>query len=194
MSKYEEHIANYTLEDDKALMKKINNYFKDCKCILDLGGGTGWFHRFCKDKHYFFVDKNEKLCKQMLDVCPVVCTDLDSEFAKRYIVWKLGKTKVDGISCFSVLEHLYHPEMLMNVIKTILPTGGKIIIEADGYVSFDGHMFFWDDPTHVRPWTEYSIKLLLEMNGFIVEDTDLHIINHNGTTLVESFLVFARKE
>ena len=56
----------------------------------------------------------------------------------------------------SVIEHIYNPNNFLNEIKRILKKNGNLIIVTPNFrFSFKE---FYDDPTHVKPYTEESLK------------------------------------
>ena len=70
----------------------------------------------------------------------------------------------DVAICLALIEHLRDPGHFLNETKRILRPGGVLWlstpdIQACGYA-------FWNDPTHVHPYTRSSFKMLLQMNGF----------------------------
>lgn len=93
----------------------------------------------------------------------------------------LGCESFDAITCIHVLEHLnaikYEP--LMNCFSTILKTNGTLYLETPhskslyfpslSFISTDGGPInFFDDPTHIRPFTEAALNSLLSKH-FAVE-------------------------
>ncbi len=71
---------------------------------------------------------------------------------------------VDHIVTNSVIEHIYNPNNFLNEIKRILKKNGNLIIVTPNFrFSFKE---FYDDPTHVKPYTEESLRKILEMYEF----------------------------
>jgi SAM-dependent methyltransferase len=69
----------------------------------------------------------------------------------------------DVIVASHVLEHIRHPIDTVGELLRILKTGGTLYIETPSELSLltksgrhfrhQGFLSFWDDPTHIRPWT-----------------------------------------
>lgn len=87
------------------------------------------------------------------------------------------KEKFDCITCLDMLEHLSNPEVLLEKIKTLLVPGGKFLFSVPNV----GHWSIVEDllagrwdyvpagivcKTHLRFYTEYSLKKLLENQDF----------------------------
>jgi SAM-dependent methyltransferase len=70
----------------------------------------------------------------------------------------------DVVICTHVLEHLHYSARASAEIGRVLRTGGALYIETPSVratlVPF-GLSNFWDDPTHVRPFTRNSFNSLL---------------------------------
>jgi 2-polyprenyl-3-methyl-5-hydroxy-6-metoxy-1,4-benzoquinol methylase len=76
----------------------------------------------------------------------------------------LEEQSTDIAVCLALIEHLADPGQFLTEVIRILKPGGILWmstpdIEACG-------VKFWDDPTHVHPYTRKSLRMLLEMNGF----------------------------
>lgn len=68
------------------------------------------------------------------------------------------KNSFDVIFLQSVIEHIHQPiEELTEIIKYLKPQGLLILSSPT-----PGN-FFWDDPTHVRPYTPKSFSILGEL-------------------------------
>jgi len=74
----------------------------------------------------------------------------------------------DLILMVHVLEHLHNPLTLAPEINRVLKCGGHLYIEAPNWVSMlipsfgfqrrqHGPFNFFDDPTHLRPWSKHKI-------------------------------------
>jgi ubiquinone/menaquinone biosynthesis C-methylase UbiE len=67
----------------------------------------------------------------------------------------------DGIFCAEVLEHLQYPLDALKELHRVLRPGGRIYLATRG-PSPD----FWDDYTHIRPYTPRSLAQLARIAGF----------------------------
>ena len=64
----------------------------------------------------------------------------------------------DLIFIQSVVEHMSSPITELLEIKKYLKKGGHLVISSP-----TPSTYFWDDPTHVRPYTPKSFKILAEV-------------------------------
>ena len=81
----------------------------------------------------------------------------------------------DAIIFTHVLEHLNNPLSLGNEINRVLKKSGRIYVEAPNWSSILVPSFgfhreqhnpfnFYDDPTHIKPWTKHGIYEFLSDN------------------------------
>ncbi|MDD5650742.1 MAG: class I SAM-dependent methyltransferase [Candidatus Nanoarchaeia archaeon] len=74
------------------------------------------------------------------------------------------KSTFDIIFCKSVLEHIVNQEIFMNSIKNLMSKNGLIIMLVPDWDNQKN--IFYDDPTHIHPYNQKSMKDLLEIYGF----------------------------
>jgi len=125
--------------------------------LLDIGCGTGVFSNtfsemgldvFCIDRS---VSKNQNHLKiKYLD------------FSKT--AFPFESNFFDTLFVKSVLEHIFDPEFFINECKRVLKPNGRIIFLTPEWYSQKS--FFYDDPTHIHPYTVKSCKDFLEMYNF----------------------------
>jgi len=70
----------------------------------------------------------------------------------------------DFVFCKSVIEHINHPEAVLLEIRRILKKNGRLAILTPDWES--NYKWFYDDYTHVRPYTVKSLSDLLRALGF----------------------------
>ena len=70
----------------------------------------------------------------------------------------------DLVICLAVIEHLRDPSMLIQECKRILKKGGLLVFSTPN-INYCGNNF-WNDPTHVKPYNQVSIRKLFEMFEF----------------------------
>lgn len=115
--------------------------------ILDLGCGRGDFSRAFVNLGY-----------QVLSY--------DQEYNDKYHcnLHYYDNRNVDVIFSKSVLEHVSNPIDFLNSWKEKLNTNGKIIILVPNWKS--QYKIFYDDPTHIRPFTQEGLREAMVMAGF----------------------------
>jgi len=121
---------------------KIN---KDSK-VIDLGYGDGSFLKS--------LEKNQIESKGY---------DFDTvNFENEEI--PEASNSLDFITSNSVIEHLSDATNLLKEAFRILKPGGKLILITPNF--FYDYKNFYDDPTHVNPFTVEKLETMLEMSGF----------------------------
>ena len=139
--------------------------------VLELGCGIGRNAMFIKN-HYNNIEYHG------VDI-------LNKEKVDEYIDYKncnLENNKLpykdnyfDKIIFTHVIEHLKDPLSLGSEINRVLKSGGKIYVEAPNWSSILVPSFgfhreqhnpfnFYDDPTHIKPWTKHGIYEFLSDN------------------------------
>lgn len=114
--------------------------------ILDLGCGTNHFSQICI-KHGFEAEG--------IDIEQV-------NFEKDKLPYKNNTFNIVHFN--AVLEHIKNPDNILTEIKRILKPNGLVIINTPNWqMDFKN---FYNDPTHVKPYTPKSLKMLVEMYGF----------------------------
>lgn len=74
------------------------------------------------------------------------------------VFFRKNKYNYDLIILQSVIEHVSDPLELIEKLLKLLKPNGKIIISAP-----TPGPHFWDDPTHIRPFTPKSFSILAEL-------------------------------
>ena len=64
----------------------------------------------------------------------------------------------------AVIEHLRDPGHFLHEIRRILKPAGVLWMDTPDIEACGAN--FWNDPTHVHPYTRASLRTLLEMHGF----------------------------
>jgi len=145
-------------------LRLIAHYSPQAKHILDVGAGRGTFVKEA-ERHGF-------------GAC-----GLDSQ-PESPIVWMRGQ--VPGVlgdgaaapftnSCFDVvrmkevIEHVANPLNLVREAHRLLRSGGLLIVHVPTpYSQFYPIGNFWDDYTHVRPFSRFALRRLIEDAGMEV--------------------------
>ena len=112
--------------------------------LLDLGSGNSSFYEYCLSKK-------------------IICEKLDGAFDNINFEdskLNLKEDTYDFVYMNSVIEHLSDPKNILSEIKKILKIGGILIIITPNFKY--AYRNFYDDPTHIRPYTNISLKKILE--------------------------------
>ena len=127
--------------------------------LLDVGCGRGEFVRGFKDLglEVFGIDR-EKGDSEMLKGIEVELKDIENG------IFPFSDEMFDFVFSKSVIEHLWRPDNFIKEICRILKPGGKIIIMTPDWHS--QRWIFYDDYTHVHPYTTASLSGLLKIYGF----------------------------
>lgn len=64
----------------------------------------------------------------------------------------------------SVIEHITNTDLFLSEIYRVLKPGGKVIILTPDYQKQKS--FFYDDYTHIKPFTLNNLKMAVQLNGF----------------------------
>ena len=120
--------------------------FKKDQFLLDLGSSDGTLIE---------IAKNFGLQAVGLDVDKI---NLEKDKIN------LPDNSCDIVTALSLIEHLSNPSNFIDEVKRVLKKDGFFIIVTPDWQSNVKN--FYDDPTHVRPYTTSSLKFLLEISGF----------------------------
>ena len=170
---YVENIPVYFEDKKKDNLRIFNTYnrlleFLKCpaisknKKLLDLGSGEGSFVSVCKDYNInaFALDAYSHKIDFELDKIP------------------FESNQFDFITLTSVIEHIKSPKNLLIEIRRVLNKDGYLIITTPNFKY--SHKIFFDDPTHVKPYTNKSIVKILNFYGFEVIKTVPFLVNKSA--------------
>lgn len=156
--KYAESLKKSNTDEKIYLSKRLfSTYNRICIKLLnkkltgvhvDLGGGDGSFSKYCRNigiESYFF------------DLPEI---DLEKDNIP------LEDKSVDFITMNAVLEHLQDPSKVFSESFRILKKGGLIFVRTPNWKLC--YKDFYNDPTHVKPYTPESLRFLLSCFGFEV--------------------------
>ncbi len=116
------------------------------KAIVDLGCGDQYIRKPFEQRgaSYRGID---------IDECNLETQDFPAESAV-----------YDIAVCLALIEHLSDSGHFLAETKRILKPGGVLWMSTPDIAACGAA--FWNDPTHVHPYTRSSFRMLLRMNGF----------------------------
>lgn len=135
--------------------------------LLDIGCGRGDFTKGFKDLglEVSGVDR-ERGDSAMLEGIDV---RINSNFERDPFPFE--KESFDIVFSKSVIEHIWNLNNFMREIYRVLKPTGRVIMMTPDWKS---QMFiFYDDPTHVHPYTVAGLRDLLAMYGFENPEAEL---------------------
>ena len=127
--------------------------------ILDIGCATGNIIALDPDR-IDGVDSDEasvRIAKQR--GFRVEHLDVERDFGR------IPDASYDGIYAKHVIEHLHEPLAFLQHIRRVLAPGGKAVISTPNCPYMLARAF-WDDYTHVHPFTKKSLAMLAYDAGF----------------------------
>ena len=173
MSNYSDHIRN--------IRKKYLKYFDVNSEVLDIGCGDGVLMKCLIEEGYSAIG---------------VDTDIDSVahcrennltvFAKDAISFlQENKSAFGGIICSHLIEHIPLDQIdhLINNCYGALIKGGVLLVITPNVNNLGGSANFWNDPSHIRPFTNDSLRKILAKTEFNIinigydKDTKVNIRN-----------------
>jgi SAM-dependent methyltransferase len=132
----------------------------DCHSVMELGAGNGWALRYRKDG--------------LKRIAVDAAANFASEFARDGVEFhaadisrdRLPATDgaIDLIMMNHVIEHVADPTHLLSECRRVLRKGGAVYLRTPD-VERVGHRF-WDDYTHVKPYTRRSLPAVMGTFGF----------------------------
>ena len=154
---YNEYSGFFKSQRDKYFKKILSNHFKNIPLVVDVGCGQGDFLTQAKELRINAEGIDDK------DFWVTRCVKKGLKVKKGSIFEiPYDDNSVDGIFLQSVLEHT-DPVKSMKEISRVIKNEGIVAISCP-----TPEKHFWDDPTHVRPYTIKSLSTLFEMFGFKV--------------------------
>ena len=149
----------YSLDSQIYLKKRVFDTFNQLlmhrglgelsvgKKLLDLGSADLSFVNVCKENG---------IEASGLDISDNVNFESDR--------FPLESETMDVVTATSVIEHLYSPANFMNEIWRILKPGSVLILVCPNWRY--SYKDYFNDPTHVHPYTEISISRLFRNFNF----------------------------
>jgi SAM-dependent methyltransferase len=117
------------------------------KTIADLGSGDQHLRKSLEDRGAEYKGIDIDKCNLEFDQIP------------------LKDESIDIAIGLALIEHLRDPSHFLDEVQRILKKGGALWLDTPDIEACGTD--FWNDPTHVHPYTRNSFRVLLEMNGFV---------------------------
>ncbi len=137
--------------------KVIKKYELHNKSLLDYGSGPGDMMIVARELGVktYGIDLFER------SVVMAKKRGLEVDLGDYHVLSKKYKKNFfDAIFIQSVVEHMHDPINELTALLPFIKKGGYLIISSP-----TPSTYFWDDPTHVRPFTPKSFKTLGEILG-----------------------------
>lgn len=87
----------------------------------------------------------------------------------------------DSITCIHVIEHVSSVDCLMREMNRQLKVGGRLYLESPNSrslfvpsLSNDKTWNFYDDPTHLRPYTTNALRNICLSHGFRIQKSGIY--------------------
>jgi hypothetical protein len=130
----------------KMKLKWVKDIVKDFRSVCDFGAGSEWLREICDELGIDYIAVDE--------------IDKKGSFAKI--------DPVDLVVSITVLEH-QTPQEVVDFIEIARQKSNYLFIATNNPKCIFSHYVLWDDITHVRMYSEYSIAALLQCKGFEIE-------------------------
>lgn len=145
---------------------KYLSSIKDANCVVDIGCGSGMTMSFIKrfynpNSKFYGVDREYN--SELPEWVNFINANIDMESIP------LESEIADIVITTYVLEHLYRPENLIKEAYRLLKKDGTFLLVTENYTSLfipDSNWNFYQDHTHVRPWTKRSLSSLAYIYNF----------------------------
>ncbi len=162
MSYYtEKQFTSQSTETEKTSVL-FQRYFSDVKGkILEAGCSTGSFLSLSPKKitGIDFDEESVKICRKK------GLNALQMDLTKKL---SFKDEEFDAVFSSYVIEHLMQPLFMVKELRRTLKKGGKLVIITNDWVRTHDkkHSNFFDDYTHVKPFTKQSLSQVAFDAGF----------------------------
>lgn len=132
------------------------------KHLLDVGCGKGLqaacFARYMRVSGLDMSDESRPFLKEFNAPVEVRTCDLETD------KYPYDDESFDVVFSKSVIEHMRDPFHFIDECARLLKPGGSLLLMTPSWRT--QYINFYDDPTHVRPFTEKGLRQLLLMRGY----------------------------
>ncbi len=127
--------------------------------VIDLGCGFGQFMEFAPSNISVtginLNDEEIKVArKKGLKVVKADCRKLPFK-----------PKSIDGVNCSHLIEHIDDPTTLLREAHRVLKKGGTIVVRTPDFLRYFDN--FYDDPSHINPFTAKKLEKVLTYSGFL---------------------------
>jgi 2-polyprenyl-3-methyl-5-hydroxy-6-metoxy-1,4-benzoquinol methylase len=148
-------------EQDDSTEKNVRfyTYFRDIEGeILDVGCSLG---------NFLALDP-ERIQGIDIDTSAIeICTERGLRARQMSLIEKLDfpDDTFSAIHGNEVIEHIAEPLGMLKELRRVLKPGGKLVMFTPDWLKSHGTTFY-DDYTHVRPFTKHSLEVIAYDAGF----------------------------
>jgi 2-polyprenyl-3-methyl-5-hydroxy-6-metoxy-1,4-benzoquinol methylase len=179
-----EKISQAIYEYYEEINPGIKRYIPENRTVLDVGGGFGALGEE-------FEKRGNKVCN--LDASEYAIRESQKRISESYIADitnpdklppEINGRKFDVIVFADILEHIYDPFSSLVLFSQFLQEGGRVFISVPNIATWTtrikillGNFDYSDtgtlDRTHIRFFTKKSIKRLVTLAGYQIEQFDI---------------------
>ena len=132
-------------------------FFTQLGSLLDIGSGKG-NHLIGFARNGFIVKGIDKETNSLLGFDIQEC-NLEKD------ILPFGDNTFDYVYSKSVIEHISNtPHFIQEIYRVLKPDGVVVCLTPDWGTDYK---IFWDDPTHVKPFTKKGLQKAFELGDFI---------------------------
>lgn len=182
-------VRNHTIKEKVKLINRlIPNSQPQAPSLLDIGCGTGEFLNACKKDGWEItgIEPSEiarKNAENKYGITPFVPERL----------FEISEKKLNVITLWHVLEHVYQLDKTIEQISRILADDGILIVALPNCDSFDARKYkecwaAWDLPRHIFHFTKKDIETLFKKYNFrIIEVLPMKFDSYYVSLLSEKY-------
>jgi len=193
MSKYNFDLDMHSDNSNSVILKNINPNSK----VLEIGCAHGRMTKYLKENLKCNVTIIEKDLEagsiaQQWASCHYIGSngDIENDFAIMHL--KLQNVSFDYIIFADVLEHLHDPKIVLKSVKDLLNNNGSVWVSIPNIAHNSVLIDLWNnkfeyrdigllDSTHIKFFTEKSLRAMVEQIGFSVVN-EINLRNQVGCT------------
>ncbi len=157
--------------------------------ILEIGSGRGIMLEMLRKSgcKAYGID----LSQQAVDACRARGLEAVSGDALEHLR-TLAAESLGGIFCAHVIEHMHPAEAIELIAQShrVLMPGGRMVFVTPNAKDLRTTERFWLDVTHVRPYPEKLMHMLLNRQGFTCVESysDVEPARNTAETIAKKFL------